>query len=207
MTTTRPRWASWALMAVLVAAVAWLVLQQIGTQLHANDSAQQATSLAQQVAQACARGGDVAAQLGPACQQAAQVQSAIPGPQGLSGPPGPPGPKGDKGDPGASVTGPPGPPGPAGSAVTGPAGADGKPGTDGQDGKDGPPGPAVTGPQGPQGERGEPGPACPDGYEPRPAVITAADGSTYQGVACVKPDSSQPPSTTEAPPILGGTPK
>ena len=68
-------------------------------------------------------------------------------------------------------------------------GVDGQPGKDGADGKDGAPGR--------DGVDGAPGPACPPGYEPRPAVITAPDGSTYQGVACVDPATSQPP--TEPP--------
>lgn len=201
MTTTRPRWATGALIGILVAAVAWLAIDRISTRVDANTAAQEATSLAGQVADACARGGDIAAQLGPACQQATRVQQASPGPPGAEGPPGPPGQKGDKGEPGVGATGPPGPPGPAitgppgppGPAITGPPGADGKDGVDGKDGKDGA-----------DGNDGAPGPACPDGYEQRPAVITAPDGSTYQGVACVRPDSSQPPSTTEPPPILGG---
>lgn len=71
-------------------------------------------------------------------------------------------------------------------------GVDGQPGKDGADGKDGQPGQ--------NGVDGAPGPACPTGYEPRPAVITAPDGSTYQGVACVDPATSQPPATD--PPIL-----
>lgn len=51
------------------------------------------------------------------------------------------------------------------------------------------------GQDGAKGDKGDPGPACPDGYEQRPAVITAPDGSTYDGTACVRPDSSRPPTT------------
>lgn len=81
---------------------------------------------------------------------------------------------------------------------TGTAGTDGTDGVDGQPGKDGADG--KDGQPGRDGEQGPPGPACPDGYEPRPAVITAPDGSTYQGVACVDPATSQPP--PDDPPIL-----
>ena len=71
-------------------------------------------------------------------------------------------------------------------------GADGVNGVDGKDGKDG-----AAGKDGPQGP---PGPACPDGYEQRTAVITAPDRSTYDGIACVQPETSTPPS------IGGGLP-
>lgn len=52
----------------------------------------------------------------------------------------------------------------------------------------------------PKGDRGEPGPTCPDGYELRDALITAPDGSQYQGKACVDPASSRPPTTSPTPP-------
>ncbi|MBB1154010.1 hypothetical protein [Amycolatopsis dendrobii] len=62
----------------------------------------------------------------------------------------------------------------------------GKPGTDGKNGND-----------------GAPGPACPSGFELRDAVITAPDGTTYRGKACVDPGSSAPPSAYP-PPTTGG---
>lgn len=75
-------------------------------------------------------------------------------------------------------TGPRGPPGPAGPR--GPAGPQGP-----------------QGPPGPRGPRGPPGATCPDGYEQRAAIITSPDGATYEGVACVDPDTetggTQPP--------------
>lgn len=125
------------------------------------------------------------------------VQPPAPGQRGETGEQGPPGPRGPEGPPG--LNGLPGIPGPSGAPGT--PGADGAAGAEGKAGEPGPAG--ATGPPGPQGQPGPQGPACPDGYEPRPAVITAPDGSTYQGVACVEPDSSQPPTTTN-PPLLGG---
>lgn len=71
---------------------------------------------------------------------------------------------------------------------TGETGAKGDPGTPGPQGDKG-----DKGDQGDPGRPGEPGPTCPDGYEPRSAVITAPDGTTYDGIACVRPDSGQPP--------------
>ncbi len=68
-------------------------------------------------------------------------------------------------------------------------GADGQPGKDGAAGTDG-----VNGTNGVNGRDGAPGPACPEGYELRDAVITADDGSTYRGKACVNPASSTAPS-------------
>jgi hypothetical protein len=55
--------------------------------------------------------------------------------------------------------------------------------------------PGATGAKGDtvQGPRGPAGPTCPPGYELRDAVITAPDGSTYQGKACVDPSTSKPP--------------
>lgn len=98
-----------------------------------------------------------------------------------------------------------------------------KNGTDGQDGRDAPVpdyaalvaaycgqtdepcrGPAgQKGDTGAIGATGAPGPTCPDGYELRDAVITAQDGTTYSGKACVDPNTSAPPSTN--PPLLGGS--
>lgn len=151
---------------------------------------EQAKSLADQVAEACAKGGTTAAELGAACQKAAEVQrepAPTPPRDGEPGPRGPQGPSGFDGSPGSTgPTGPPGPPGAEGPA--GPAGAAGAAGEPGPPGAQGEPGP-----QGPAGADGAPGPACPPGYEPRPALITAPDGTTYQGVACVDPGSGVPP--------------
>ena len=61
-------------------------------------------------------------------------------------------------------------------------GADGTDGASGQNGAD-----RAAGAEGP------PGPTCPGGYALRDAVITAPDGSTYSGKACVDPASNQPP--------------
>lgn len=96
-------------------------------------------------------------------------------------------------------------------------GADGKDGEDGKDGADGADGqtppcmsepnqcrgdPGKDGTDGEDGKDGEPGPTCPDGYELRDAVVTAPDGRTYEGKACVDPSTEQEP---EPDPPLNGT--
>jgi hypothetical protein len=210
VTTTQPRrsrWATWGLIAALAAAVVWLAWDRVSTRVDANTAAQEASSLAQQVTDACARGGPIAAQLGHVCEQANRVQQTVPGPQGIqgergeagptgppgpagpTGPPGPAGATGPSGPPGAAVTGPPGPTGPGG-----PAGPAGPAGQDGQDGKDGA--------DGAKGDPGPPGPACPDGYEQAEVLYTNPDGTQKPGVGCVK--QAAPPTTTTTPPILGG---
>lgn len=78
--------------------------------------------------------------------------------------------------------------GQASEPCRGPAGTNGADGKDGRDGVD-----------------GQPGPTCPEGYELRDAVITARDGTTYSGKACVDPASSAPPSSSKNPPPLGGS--
>lgn len=105
-----------------------------------NATADQATTLADQVTAACAAGGETADRLRQvgACQQAAQVQASP-----IVGPMGPPGP------PGESVVGPRGPQG-----LPGEPGAVGIPGVAGPAGDPGPTGP--TGPPGPAGPRGAP---------------------------------------------------
>lgn len=72
----------------------------------------------------------------------------------------------------------------------GPVGEKGEPGD-----------PGATGATGPAGAPGPAGPTCPDGYELRDAVITAPDGTHYQGKACVDPDSGTQPAK---PPTIGG---
>jgi hypothetical protein len=57
----------------------------------------------------------------------------------------------------------------------------------------------AAGQTGQTGKTGPPGPTCPPGYELRDAVITAPNGSTYQGKACVDPATSKPPSTLTIP--------
>lgn len=203
-----------ALVLALVAlgGVGWLVYGQV----DARDAASAATterdqaagtarSLADQVADACAKGGQAAAELGRACEQAAKVQ-ATPAPA-----------VGRDGRDGRNGTDGKTPPcyfeasqchGADGqNGADGTKGQDGKTGTDGTDGKDGQTPACMAEPDqcrgatGPGGPAGPPGPTCPDGYELRDAVITAPDGSTYAGKACVDPGTSSPPSTT---PPTGG---
>jgi hypothetical protein len=197
--------AGWIVGILALVALGYLVFGKLAETDRADTATVTAKTLGDQVKDACARGDVSVADL---CRRAAEVAAApAPGP----GPPGPPGPEGPQG-----LLGPPGPTGPAGPAgvigATGALGPEGPPGEAGQPGPPGPkgepggPGPAGPqgdpGPAGPQGTPGAAGPTCPEGYELRDAVITAPDGSTYQGKACVDPSSSSPPSTDS--PIPGG---
>lgn len=121
---------------------------------------QQARSLADEVAAACAKGGTAAKQLGTACSKATAVQRTVPGPVGPRGEPGSSGAAGPKGDPG--VPGPAGVPG-----AQGPKGMNGPPGDTGAAGPVGAQGvPGPAGPQGPAGAQGEPGPQGEPGRPP-----------------------------------------
>lgn len=198
MSNPRPKWITAALGVALIAVVAWLLYEQVSTRLAVNSARHEATSLAQQVTEACARGGPVAAELGPVCEQASRVQQTIPGPQGAPGERGLKGDKGDRGERG--LDGAQGVPGSPGATVTGPPGLPGADGAPGKDGADGAPG--ADGADGPKGDPGPPGAACAEGYEPRPAVITHPDGSVSDGEACVRPGTSRPPTTSSTrPPV------
>lgn len=109
-----------------------IVEQRNDAQDRAEVATDTALTLAEQVRQACSRGGETARQLGPACADASAVVSAPP-PQGLRGPRGPAGVSGIsiQGPPGrVGKRGPSGPPGPSG--VDGADGAVGTAGTPGQ---------------------------------------------------------------------------
>lgn len=229
----RVNWLAVGLSLIALLAASWAIYQQTTVRQDAAAVQTQAKSLADQVGEACAKGGPVAQQLGKACAKAAEVQDqpAVAAPA-------------TQPDPAALRQA-------ARTAVAeycaAPArpcrGADGstppfdaivdavvaripapKNGTDGQDGRDAPVpdytavvasycgqadepcrGPAgQKGDSGETGPRGPAGPTCPDGYELRDAVITAPDGTTYSGKACVDPNTSAPPSTD--PPLpLGGS--
>ncbi len=171
------------LVLVALAGVGWLVYGQVDARDAAttatterdqatderDQAAGAAKSLADQVTEACAKGGPAAAELGSACAQAARVQATPVPAAGRDGDPGRPGRDGVNGSTPACYAEP-----------NQCRGADGKNGVD-----------------------GAPGPACPPGYELRDAVITAPDGSTYSGRACVDPATSAPPSTS---PPTEGTP-
>jgi hypothetical protein len=60
----------------------------------------------------------------------------------------------------------------------------------------------ATGQQGDKGDTGSPGPACPDGYTARQAVITETDGTTHQGIACVSDNETTTPPPTTTPGLL-----
>jgi hypothetical protein len=198
-----PRWLPWVIAALAVTlAAAGLILGrgQATTQTEnaglvdsnqvleqqRNATADQATTLADQVAAACAAGGTAAEQLLQvgACQQAQQVQASP-----IVGPAGPPGPAGE------SIVGPRGPqgvPGPVGPAGVpgdvGAPGADGMDGTNGVDGVNGADGANGTdGAPGAAGPMGDPGPPGPRGAPASEFSFTDADGVTQ--VCTRTPDS------------------
>jgi len=142
----RTVWVALLIAALSLGASLYLIFGQLATVDRASSAEQQAKSLADQVAEACGKGGPVAAELGEACRTAHEVQQ-LPGPPGQTGPPGPVGPRGEQG-----LSGPLGPAGPPG-----PTGAAGVPGADGQPGVAGPQG--AAGDAGPAGPQGDPGPA------------------------------------------------
>ncbi|MFF4600166.1 hypothetical protein [Amycolatopsis sp. NPDC001319] len=211
-----------AIIALLVAlgGAAWATLAPLAVRQDAAAVQSQAKSLADQVAEACAKGGPAAAELGPACAKANEVKeqpnvaanvdtAAQPDPAALR--------RSARtavdeycatrnqcrGANGVA---------PDFDALTNavlariPLPKDGAPGKDA-------PTPDIAGavaaycaahnecagPPGTNGSAGTPGPTCPDGYELRDAVITAPDQTTYQGKACVDPASSVPPSQSEPP--------
>jgi hypothetical protein len=158
-------------------------------------------SLADQVKNACAKGGVTAKSLGSACVDAQQIVSnpetvkgdrGDRGPRGLSGPAGPqgsPGPSPSMGDISRAVvrylaTNPPSP-GPAGrDGRDGKDGVDGKDGSAGKDGSDGAPG--KDGMDGSPGPTGAPGPTCPEGYIPNQMMILTPEGPK-EAVVCTTP--------------------
>ncbi|PWW50274.1 collagen-like domain-containing protein [Actinokineospora spheciospongiae] len=127
-----------------------------------------------------------------------QGQQGNPGPAGPAGPAGPQGGPGAKGDPGE-----PGDPGPQGErGQQGEPGSPGEPGPPGAAGEPGQSPPCLAEPAQCRGTDGAPGPACPDGYEQRPAVVTNPDGTTQPGVACVATASTPtPPASGEPLPL------
>ncbi|WP_329068990.1 hypothetical protein [Amycolatopsis sp. NBC_01480] len=211
-----------------VGASTWATVEPYTVRQDAAAVQTQAKSLAEQVADACAKGGPVAAELGAACAKAAEVADQ---------PPVTAGPTPDLAELRAAARaavgqycaahqecrGPNGA-GPDLDSLTAavlariPAPKDGTAGTDGRDGRDAPPpdyaalvalycaahdecrGPAgPPGAAGAPGADGKPGPACPDGYELRDAVITSPAGATYRGKACIDPHTGTPPPGSSPP--------
>lgn len=196
------------LLASIIMAALWFGPRLAAIDDHSQNQDRQITELTKQADKNAADGQalrDQVVRLGgtPVVEPAQPGIAGATGATGPMGPVGPVGPKGDKGDPGVTppclaepdrCRGPVGEPGAAGQAGT--------PGAKGDTGAQGPKG--DPGEQGPKGATGAPGPTCPDGYELRDAVITAPDGTTYSGKACVDPTTSAPPSTD--PPLpLGGS--
>lgn len=123
---------------------------------RADDNAETALTLAQQIQNAC-NAGTIPRNYASVCQEADQAEAQIQqiqqgptGPQGERGPQGIPGPQGDPGNQGPiGSTGPTGPQGPQGEqGIPGENGTPGEPGTDGT--------PGTQGIQGVPGEDGEP---------------------------------------------------
>lgn len=148
----RAKWAPYVvfLSLAIIALASVLLWQGISTsRQQAQNSSQQALSLAQQVAAACAA-RQIDTDLNQLCKNARQVEEEQ---QPLIGPQGPPGPIG--------LTGPQGPPGLdglPGIGIKGDKGDPGEPGKDGVDGKDGADGTnGVDGVNGTNGTDGAPG--------------------------------------------------
>lgn len=186
-----------SMLARITFAIMLLVIGYIGYSAYISNKVQESTQtlanqgqdLATQVKAECAKGGDVAKQLGPLCQQAVNLEQAPSvGPAGERGPTGAVGPVGPQGEPG--VPGPQGPVG--GTGPVGPVGDTGAPGSAGPEGSQGPKGDkGDQGPMGPQGDTGPAGPQGPGG-EPAPRItnvtlnmssctgtITLSDGSSF----------------------------
>lgn len=233
----RVNWLAVAISVMALIAAGWAIYEPYTVRQDAAAVQSQAKSLADQVAEACAKGGPAAAQLGAACAKAAEVKDQPPVADHATAAADPVQLRQAARTAVAEYCAAPNRPcrGSDGStppfdaivdAVVAriPAPADG---TDGRDGADataaqvsdavaaycgqpeepcrGPAGQAgSTGATGATGAAGAPGPACPDGYELRDAVITAPDGSTYAGKACVDPSTSAPPTTDPPLPIPGG---
>lgn len=194
-----PRWTIALGVLLIVLLGAWIVYNQVTTTKRADDAANSANALADQVATACEEG---AVEVGgrDICKKADQVKKNVD--QGSEGPEGPRGPRGLPG-PRSTVPGPAGQPGEDGedSDIPGPAGIPGEPGEQGVPGEDsevpGPvgapgedstvPGPkgskgekgdTVTGPPGPKGDKGDTGSPGTDGKPGRGIsdVSCTADG-------------------------------
>lgn len=189
------------LLMVIVAWIIWVTVAAIIRQNQTESVANSGQDLASEVQAACAKGGDVARQLGKLCQQAADLKATPPpGPSGERGPIGPSGPKGDKGD---AIPGPSGVPGQPGTK--GETGTPGDPGTTGQEGTQGDTGPkgdpGETGPAGPPGPEGPTGP----GGEPAPRITDVSlDQASCTGTVTLSDGTSFPINMTGCTPALIG---
>jgi hypothetical protein len=187
--------------AVMAAVLAWAVFYGSGQREQNEASTAEKVTLAEQVRQACAAGGEAAKELGDACSKAREITER---PVGEKGDPGATGPRGPQGIQGAR--GPQGPPGLRGQAgatppcmlvstrcqgrpgATGQPGSEGVAGPQGKDGEAGPAGP--QGEQGPQGIQGAQGDQGPQGVKGDPCQAVDPDcvgpaGRGVQSMACV----------------------
>lgn len=192
------------LLMVIVAWIIWVTVAAIIRQNQTESVANSGQDLASEVQAACAKGGDVARQLGKLCQQAADLKATPPpGPSGERGPIGPVGPSGPKGDKGDAIPGPSGVPGQPGTK--GETGTPGDPGTTGQEGTQGDTGPkgdpGETGPAGPPGPEGPTGP----GGEPAPRITDMSlDQASCTGTVTLSDGTSFPINMTGCTPALIG---
>lgn len=191
-----PRWSRALFSLAVIVCLAWIIWSLNTKTQEADNAAQNANALADQVAAACAD-GSVKVDGRDICQKAKQLKKDVDdpspaGPAGQVGPRGVPGPRstipGPAGKPGqdgedSDIPGPAGKPGVQGapgedSEVPGPAGQVGAPGEDssvpgpaGAPGAKGPPGdkgdPGSQGEPGSKGDKGDAGPPGPAGKNGR----------------------------------------
>ncbi len=197
---------SFGILIALIVYIGWASYLGYQKQQNTQDVANQGQDLASQVKAECAKGGDVARQLGPLCQQAANLEATpVQGPTGERGPMGPQGVQGPAGPIGEQgVPGPQGQPG-----VSGPKGETGDTGQAGTAGQNGTPGP--KGDPGPAGPQGDPGPAGPEGPqgpggEPAPRITDVSmDMSSCTGTVTFSDGTSLPINMSGCAPLpVGG---
>ena len=186
-----PLWLSVSMLVVALFCLGWTVWSISTSKQEADEASSNASSLAEQVSQACSD-GEVKVNGRNICTKAEQVKKDVKAPEaGPAGPKGDPGPKGSpgaKGDPGPKGSpGSKGDPGTKGqSGDPGTEGKPGEPGTKGKPGEAGKPGskgeagaPGSKGEPGAPGSKGEPGAPGPKGEkgDPGPAGAKGEPGS------------------------------
>lgn len=196
-----PRWSMAVGILLILILGAFGVWNQYSTQQEANNASQNATSLADEVTNACSE-GSVEIDGRDICTKAKQVKKDVKdksqagptgpqGPRGFRGPrstiPGPAGEPGEDGDD-SDIPGPAGEPGDQGapgedSEIPGPVGQEGEPGENGEPGAPGEDGETVVGPPGAKGEKGEKGESVTG--PPGPRGDKGEKGSSGRGISDV----------------------